>query len=199
VKIEPRWIAAALILPASWQAAAALYIPAKAWVAQRLLERAWSQAADGNAAARPWPWADTRPVAHLRARDRRADLIVLQGASGRTLAFGPALVDGSAAPGERGTTLIAGHRDTHFRFLRELRIGDEIELESARGVRERFVVRLTEIVDSRASELRIDPSRRRLVLVTCYPFDAVAPGGPLRYVVVAEAAGAASAAIADRA
>jgi sortase A len=188
VKIEARRIAAALLLLASWQAAAAFYIPVKAWVAQRLLERAWTQAVAGDASARPWPWADTRPVAHLRAPGLDVDLIVLEGASGRTLAFGPALVDGSAESGGFGTTLIAGHRDTHFRFLRELRIGDAIELEGAGGVRERFVVRLTEVVDSRASELRIDTSRRRLVLVTCYPFDAIAPGGPLRYVVVAEPA-----------
>jgi sortase A len=176
----------ALLLLASWQAAAALYIPAKAWVAQRLLERAWTQAAAGDARARPWPWADTTPVAHLRVPELDVDLIVLDGASGRTLAFGPALVDGSAGPGGVGATLIGGHRDTHFRFLRELRGGDSIELEGARGARERFVVRLTQVVDSRASELRLDATHRQLVLVTCYPFDAVAPGGPLRYVVVAE-------------
>lgn len=186
MKAPARLIVMALLVFASCQAAAALYIPAKAWVAQRLLERAWTQAAAGDVSARPWPWADTTPVAHLRVPALDVDLIVLEGASGRTLAFGPALVDGSTEPGGMGATLIAGHRDTHFRFLRELRIGDAMELEGASGVRERFIVRLTDIVDSRESELRLDASRRRLVLVTCYPFDAVAPGGPLRYVVVAE-------------
>ena len=84
--------------------------------------------------------------------------------------------------------MIAGHRDTHFRFLREVAIGDVLELEDARGTRERFVVTLTEVVDSRTSGLSLATGRRALVLVTCFPFDAVVPGGPMRYVITAEPA-----------
>ena len=177
-----------LLLLSAWQAGAALYIPAKAWLAQRLLERAWTHTVAGEADVKPWPWADTWPVARLHAPSRRADLIVLDGASGRTLAFAPALASGSAGPGVAGVTVIAGHRDTHFRFLRELAIGDVLELEDARGTRERFVVTLTEIVDTRMSGLSLAAGRRALVLVTCFPFDAVVPGGPMRYVVTAEPA-----------
>lgn len=175
----------ALLVLGVWQALAALYIPAKAQVGQRLLERAWTQAVQGAAHARPWPWADTSPVARLRAPAQGEDLIVLEGTSGRTLAFGPAFMDGSAAPGTEGTTVIVGHRDTHFAFLRNVQAGEVLELERPRGATEHFVVRSAEVVDSRATRLRIDASGRTLVLVTCYPFDAVAPGGPLRYVVTA--------------
>jgi sortase A len=176
----------AVLLLASWQAGAALYVPAKGWLAQLLLERAWSSAAAGASAAKPWPWADTVPVARLRAPVQGVDLIVLAGASGRTLAFGPGLADGTARPGIQGASVIAGHRDTHFAFLRELRIGDELDLERRDGASEHFVVRSTEVVDSRSSRLRIVQDARALVLVTCFPFDAVVPGGPLRYVVTAE-------------
>jgi sortase A len=177
-----------LLLLSAWQAGAALYIPAKAWLAQRLLERAWAHTVAGEGRTKPWPWADTWPVARLHAPSHRADLIVLDGASGRTLAFAPALASGSAGPGLAGVTVIAGHRDTHFRFLRELKTGDPLELEDAHGVRERFRVSATEIVDSRTSGLNVEASGRALALVTCFPFDAVVPGGPMRYLVTAEAA-----------
>jgi len=183
-----RWHAGgtAVLLFASWQAGAALYIPAKGWLAQLLLERAWSSASALASASKPWPWADTAPVARLRAPAQGIDLIVLAGVSGRTLAFGPGLADGTAQPGVQGASVIVGHRDTHFAFLRELRIGDEIDLERPEGPRERFVVQSAEVVDSRSSRLNVSEEGRALVLVTCYPFDAVMPGGPLRYVVTAE-------------
>lgn len=178
-------LAAALLLLSAWQAAEAVRIPAKAWLAQRLLERAWSETAAGAAQARPWPWADTWPVARLRVPSAGVDLIVLDGASGEALAFAPALVAGSASFGARGASVVAGHRDTHFRFLRELQAGDAIEVEDARGGTERFVVTSMEVADSRATSLRVDAVERALVLVTCWPFDAVVPGGPMRYVVTA--------------
>jgi sortase A len=174
-----------MLLLGVWQGAEALYIPAKAWLAQRLLERAWSATAAGESSVKPWPWADTWPVARLRAPRLDVDLIVLDGASGRTLAFGPALAHGSARPGASGASVIAGHRDTHFRFLRTLTVGDELELRDPRGLRETFVVSAVEVADSSASRVRVDGAGRALVLVTCYPFDAIVPGGVMRYVVTA--------------
>ena len=94
-----------------------LYIPAKAVVAQQLLQLAWERAQDGARAARSWPWADTPPVARLIVPELDIDQIVLEGASGRTLAFGPGVLPGSVPPGDAGHIVISGHRDTHFRFL----------------------------------------------------------------------------------
>ena len=56
------------------------------------------------------------------------DVIVLAGASGRTLAFGPGHLDGSARPGEPGNCVLSAHRDTQFAFLRRLEIGDLLDL-----------------------------------------------------------------------
>ena len=72
-----------------WQAASGLYIHAKAILAQHLLDHAWQRARDGVAHAKPWPWADTWPVARLTARGLDSWVYVLADASGRSLAFGP--------------------------------------------------------------------------------------------------------------
>ena len=59
-----------------------LYIHAKAWAAQLLIHRAWSATLQGQADARPWPWADTVPRARLVVPRLGVDQIVLAGASG---------------------------------------------------------------------------------------------------------------------
>src|SRR6185295_2381085 len=99
------------------------WIFCKAAFAQVLLRRAWAEARAGAPQARPWPWADTWPVARLMSPVRGVDLIVLEGATGSSMAFGPGHVQGSAAPGSLGNVALAGHRDTHFRFLQQLAPG----------------------------------------------------------------------------
>lgn len=169
--------------------AGAGYIHAKAWLAQLLLDDAWAQRLGGAGphAARPWPWADTVPVARLVVPRLGVERIVLSGATGRTLAFGPAHLAGTVRPGGRGNSVISGHRDTHFAFLRRLEAGDELRLQGLDGAWRRYRVIGHEVLDARHA--RLDPAlgRQVLTLVTCYPFDAVEPGGPLRYAVFAEA------------
>ena len=165
--------------------AAGLWLPAKAELAQHLLNRAWARTTEGVAVARPWPWADTHPVARLALPQSAEPLTVLAGASGRNLAFAPALMDGSAAPGAAGVSVIAGHRDTHFRPLAELAIGDELTLERPDGEVLTYEVTALDVVDSERTELRLVAEESIVVLVTCWPFDAVAVGGSWRYVVTA--------------
>ena len=182
--------ALALLALGGWQLAAGGYIHAKAVLAQHLLSRAWARVQAGEAGAKPWPWADTAPVARLRSERLDADMLVLAGGSGRTLAFGPGMLDGGVPPGGAGMTVILGHRDTHFRFLRDLVPDDTLVLTDRQGREYRYRVRQRQVVHMDRGELAMDAPG--LALVTCYPFDAVLPGGPLRYVVLAEpAAGAA--------
>lgn len=172
----------------TWQVASAGWIHAKAWVAQQLIARAWAEASRaGLPARRPWPGADLRPVARLKARG--VDLYVLDNASPRALAFGPAHLGGTARPGAHGNAVLVAHRDTHFRFLERVRIGDALEVETAAGLA-RYRVREASVVDRGESHVLGEAGEALLTLITCYPFDAVRPGTPLRYVVVAERAGA---------
>ncbi|MCC7327078.1 MAG: class GN sortase [Burkholderiales bacterium] len=164
-----------------------LYIHAKAQLAQLLLLAAWDRARSSGAVIRPWPWADTHPVARLTAPAHGVDVLVLAGASGRTLAFGPGHLDGSAQPGDPGNAVITAHRDTHFRFLKDTAKGDELQVERADGSLRQFRIRESFVADYRELRLPRDTAVPTLTLVTCYPFDALGPGGSLRYVVVAEA------------
>lgn len=165
------------------------WIHVKARLAQRLLQRAWARTARGEIRARPWPWADTWPVARLRVPVHGVDLIVLSGVSGRTLAFGPGHAPESAEPGAPGTAIVTGHRDTHFHFLERVRPGDEILVELPGGRPTRLTIEEVSVVDSRTAVIRREDRTAGLILMTCYPFDAVVPGGPLRYVVTARAGG----------
>jgi len=165
------------------------WIHIKARLAQHLLQRAWARTARGEAQARPWPWADTWPVARLRVPAHGVDLIVLSGVSGRTLAFGPGHAPASAAPGTPGTAIVTGHRDTHFRFLERVKPGDEVLVELPGGRPTRLTIEEVSVVDSRTAMIRSEDQAAGLILMTCYPFDAVVPGGPLRYVVTARAGG----------
>ncbi len=176
---------AALLALGFWNLGQGAYIPAKAWLAQELMQRAWLRVTAGEDRAAPWPWADTWPVARLSAEGRDVDLIVLAGGSGRTLAFGPGHLEASALPGEAGNTVIAGHRDTHFAFLRDVEAGELLGLESIDGERHVYRVTGTDVVDSRTGSLVLDTGVATLTLVTCYPFDTLEPGGPYRYVVTA--------------
>jgi len=183
------WFYAAVPLTAAFFSllftAGALWIPVKAELAQWLIERSWQQVVAGNEQTRPWPWADTRPVGVLSVPGHQIRQMILEGNSGRNLAFGPVLLDGSA---QGQDLVISGHRDTHFRFLRKLSPGDRVQIQ-LHDRTQLYEVSQLDIVDSRWNELVIEPGTNRLSLVTCYPFDSPSAGGPMRYVVTALPAG----------
>jgi len=108
---------------------------------------------------------------------------VLAGSEGATIAFGPGHMLGTALPGTSGNSVVSGHRDTHLAFLRDLPTGALIEVESEDGARRRYVVRQAEVLDRREVWVAKQEGPTRLTLVTCWPFDALRAGGPLRYVV----------------
>jgi sortase A len=124
--------------------AVGFWLPAKAELAQQLLNRAWDRAAAGDAEPKPGPRADTH-----------------------------------------GASVIAGHRDTHFRRLATLAIGDELVVERPGGATLTYQVTALDVVDSRRAQLRLDADESIVVLVACWPFDAVEVGGSWRYVVTA--------------
>jgi sortase A len=176
-------VALALAIATTGKAA---WIQGKALLAQYLLRDAWDQARADGAVQRPWPWADTWPVGRLVVPSHDIDAVVLAGATPQSLAFGPAHWSTSARPGGRGNTLLLGHRDTHFAFLRDLEIGEIVLVEGTDGARRSYRVEERHIVHESDTWLA-SPSRvARLTLLTCYPFDPPpGPIGPLRFAVVA--------------
>jgi len=182
-RLAVRGASGALALTALLFFGRGVWIYAKASLAQILLRRAWARTVQGGKEVRPWPWADTWPVARLRSRRLREDLIVLAGASGRTLAFGPGHLDGTADPGADGNCVLSAHRDTQFAYLRRLEAGDPVELETPDRRRHIYRVFDRQVVHKRQVGVLAETPEPTLTLVTCYPFFAVAPGGPLRYVV----------------
>jgi sortase A len=101
-------------------------------------------------------------------------------------------MDGTAPPGSAGLSVISGHRDTHFRFLSEVKAGHTIILTDPAGMAHLYRVTETRVVDADKSALDATGETPQLALVTCYPFDSGTPGGPMRFVVFAEAASEAS-------
>jgi sortase A len=158
------------------------YIHAKARVAQILLRRAFEQTIVTGRDVKPWSWADTWPIARIEIKRLRADAIVLAGSSGQALAFGPGHVELTPDAGERGVAVYSAHRDTHFRFLKDAVVGDEIDVTRSDGQTFRYRVDSSSVVRFDASGIDPFGSGYELVLSTCWPFDAVI-SGPDRYIL----------------
>ena len=182
------WVLCALLLLAgSCLTARALYMRAKAELAGVLIHRAWDQSVRTGEFRPPWPWADTHPIARLRIPRLGYDEIVLEGATPRTLAFGPARMFSGARLGEPGNLLVAGHRTSWFRPLQAIAQGDRIELEwfdphGGELHRRSFEVGEIRVVDPKDVTLLAPTSEEALTLITCYPFGHSARS-PLRYIV----------------
>ncbi|MGI2207951.1 class GN sortase [Shewanella baltica] len=174
-----------------------LYMQAKAHFAQYLIEQAWTKTLADGQSHKPWSWADTYPVAKLSIYREQAaansdieaelndSLYVLAGASGRNLAFGPSLVLSSAPAGQKGNTVIAGHRDTHFAILNGMAVGRRLSLQTLKENNIIYEVVATQVVHETETQFMAPSADNRLTLITCYPFDALQGGAELRFVVQA--------------
>ncbi|KAA0123129.1 class GN sortase [Methylobacterium sp. P1-11] len=180
-----RALAALLTLAGIGMAAQAAWIPAKAALAQVLLEHAFARTLAEGRPARPWPWADTEPVARLTVAGR--SFVVLRGGSGQALAFGPGHLDGTPEAGAPGTAVIAAHRDTQFAVLGQLRRGDPVTVTGRDSRARHFRVTGTRVARWDASGIDPQAPGRHLDLVTCWPLEAL-QAGPLRLIVETELA-----------
>jgi sortase A len=178
-------LAFALLIAGAMLIGQGLWIHAKAMLAQVLLERAFAQTLATGQTVKPWSWADTWPVARVEFPRLGKSEIVLAGASGQALAFGPGQVERTPPAGEPGTTIYSAHRDTHFAFLGAVMSGDEVVVTRGDGARFHFRVTGTSVVRWDASGIDPYADGRHLVLATCWPLDGKF-AGPLRYLVHAE-------------
>ncbi len=174
-----RWLARALALAAALIGLQSAWIPVKGLLAQQLIAAAYERSLASGRSEPPWPWADATPIGRLSVPRLQLQRYVLSDASPRSLAFGPGAVDDGV-----GGLSLAGHRDTHFAFLGDLRGGDELIWEDAGG-RRHYRISAREIADVRRHSLR-QPAAGELLLSTCWPLSDWQPGGPLRLVLVGE-------------
>jgi sortase A len=181
-----RSIALLLLVCGACLTARAAYLHAKAELASILIRHAWKQSLQTGKPQPPWRWADTHPVARLRIPRLGYDEIVLEGATPRTLAFGPAHLLSGAGFGQPGNLVLAGHRTSWFRSLEDVKTGDAIDVEwfdaDRHDYRRRYVVSTIDIVKPQDTAMLGDANDDVLTLVTCYPFGP-SPTSPLRYVV----------------
>jgi sortase A len=126
------------------------------------------------------------PLAVLSIPRLRLDVPVFDGTDELTLNKGAGRIAGTASPGERGNIGIAAHRDGFFRGLKNVQLGDRLELAVPHR---RLVYTVDNIAVVKPSDVTVlkDRSRPSLTLVTCYPFYFVGDA-PRRYIVQASLA-----------
>ncbi|HEY2171431.1 MAG TPA: class GN sortase, partial [Candidatus Angelobacter sp.] len=188
-----RIVCALLLITGACLSARALYMHAKAELAGILVRRAWEQSVQSGRPQAPWPWADTHPVARIRIPRLDYDEIVLEGASPRTLAFGPAHLLNGTGLGEPGNLVLAGHRTSWFRPLESVADGDTILVQWFQprrgGLQERtYMVNRISVVAPQDTALLAPTPEDELTLITCYPFGR-GPQSPQRFIVRASPTG----------
>jgi sortase A len=124
------------------------------------------------------------PFARLSIPRLHTDLLVVSGTGKSDLRKGPGHLRGTAFPGASGNSVIAGHRDTHFRVLKDIRVGDRIVIQTSRGDFA-YDVKRTLVVPATERGVLLPTSDPTLTLVTCFPFYYVGPA-PQRYIVQAK-------------
>jgi sortase A len=176
-----------LLLAGTVLAGRAGYLQLKGMLARVLIGQAWEETVAGRQDVRPWSWADTHPVARLGIPSVGFEEVVLEGASPRNMAFGPTRLMGGAAPGEPGNLVLAGHRTSWFRPLKDVHVGDEVTLEWPSPVPghtrvRRWKVSQLQVIDPGDTRWIAATDEDALTLVTCWPFGA-SPVSTHRYIV----------------
>jgi LPXTG-site transpeptidase (sortase) family protein len=119
----------------------------------------------------------TIPKIHL-------DVVLAEGTSQRSLSLGPGHLTNTAIPGDPGNAVIAAHRDTFFRHIADLKVGDDIYIQR-NGRRYRYVVTGRKIVSPDDISVLHGSSESRLTLITCFPVHFIG-SAPKRLIVFAK-------------
>jgi sortase A len=156
---------------------------AKAELSQYLIRSAWQKTLKDKKQHKPWSWADTYPIFEMKIPRLNQSNYILAGSSGRNLAFSVTHMSQSGLLGENKTMVLSGHRDSHFSYLENLKVGDKIIIQDTDNT---IIYKMTKarVIDSSKHEISI-LNKNELLLTSCYPFDTLSAGGNLRYVVYA--------------
>jgi len=161
----------------------AIKIEVKAKIGQILLEHAWNKSLIEGKSHKPWASIDATPIFKLEIPQHNISQIVLKENSAEALWWAPAFHKETYLPSKKNITAISGHRDSHFIYIKNLQIGDVVKLQDLNSNWHTYKVEEFLIVNVK-KPVTIN-KRNRLLLITCYPFDALLSGTPLRYIVSA--------------
>jgi len=166
-----------------WHVSSSGYMLAKAGLSQYLIQSAWQQTLKDGKQHKPWSWADTYPILEMKIPRLNQKNYILAGSSGRNLAFSVTHMSQSGLLGENKTMVLSGHRDSHFSYLKNLKVGDKIIIKD---IDKAIIYKVTmaRVIDSSKHDISI-LNKNELLLTSCYPFNALSAGGNLRYVVYA--------------
>ena len=156
---------------------------AKGYIGQKLLNYAWNESKITENNIKPWPWSETYPVGKLIIPKINFDRIIIEGADNGSMVFGSGHLNYTPLPGEIGNCVIAGHRDSFFRNLGKLNIGDSIYLEGM-NYSEWYKIKEIKICDKNDVSMIQSLQSKVLTLVTCYPFNFLG-AAPKRYIIQA--------------
>jgi sortase A len=142
-------------------------------------------APEPSAPSAPTPPEDGSPLARIEIPRLKLSAIVFEGTTTDVLDIGVGHLVSSAVPGNGGNVVLSAHRDTFFRALRDVRIGDTVTISSP-TLRTRYIVESTSIVEPNDISVIQPTSDSRLTLITCYPFRFIGKA-PKRFIVNARA------------
>lgn len=166
-------------------AASGAAVPFTAKLSQVLLQQAYTQTVATGQAGRPWGSSDITAIGKINVPRLGVSEIIVNATTPAAMRAGPSLMQGSAAIGTPGTSVIAAHRDTHFAFLKDIRVGDIIQAAGKDGEMLSYRVSSMQVVEADQFTITKGQTSNDLALSTCYPFGSVR-GGTKRYVVRAE-------------
>lgn len=149
----------------------------------RRFEHALTEAPPVRAEYLARPVREGAPLGRIEIRRVGLTAMVQEGVDEGTLRRAVGHIPSTPLPGERGNVALAGHRDSFFRELRDIRLDDEITLATLTGTY-RYRVETTKVVAPEETEVLADAGYDRLTLVTCYPFNFVG-SAPKRFIVSA--------------
>lgn len=181
----------------------ASWLPTKAWLSQQLIHYSWQQSmvqlhkstvSQGKTiadiytpiAVKPWPWADTFPIAELLFERLDKSIVILNGGDPTTLAFSAGAVAPFNQINSTEPFVVAGHRDSHFAFLEDILMKDVISMTDQNGQSQLYQVEAIDIVDASSGQLPILANDSSLILITCYPFTSINNDANERYVITAK-------------
>ena len=210
-KTARKLAAVALLIVGGFVCVHASWLPAKAWLSQQLIKHSWQQSISIMAqqqmqeeqqqirsqdntnphslskpiAIKPWPWADTFPIAELVFQRIDKSIVVLNGGDPTTLAFSAGAIAPFNQTNANKPFVVAGHNDSHFSFFKAIMIKDFISLTDTNGRKQLYQVESIDIVDASAGYLSLPTDAANLILITCYPFKSINNQSNERYVITA--------------